>query len=72
MSKSPWQLPPGPLFTAGNNAGANDQLYSFHPGGVNCLFGDGHVQFIRDTISIVTLRSLVTLNGGEVISADAY
>ena len=37
----PWQLPPGPLFTAGNNAGANDELYSFHPGGVNCLFGDG-------------------------------
>lgn len=68
----PWQLPPGPLLTAGNNAGANDQLYSFHPGGVNCLFGDGHVQFIRDTISVVTLRSLVTLKGGEVISSDAY
>ncbi|MGZ3393686.1 MAG: H-X9-DG-CTERM domain-containing protein, partial [Isosphaeraceae bacterium] len=38
----------------------------------NCLFGDGHVQFIRDTISVVTLRSLVTLRGGEVISSDAY
>ena len=68
----PWQLPPGPLLTAGNNAGANDQLYSFHPGGVNCLFGDGHVQFIRDSTSVVTLRSLVTLSGGEVISSDSY
>ena len=68
----PWQPLPGPLNTAGNNAGANDQLYSFHPGGVNCLFGDGHVQFIRDTIGIVTLRSLVTLSGGEVISSDSY
>ncbi len=68
----PWQAPPGPLFTAGNNAGANDELYSFHPGGVNCLFGDGSVHFIRDTINIVALRSLVTCHGGEVISGDAY
>jgi prepilin-type N-terminal cleavage/methylation domain-containing protein/prepilin-type processing-associated H-X9-DG protein len=58
--------------TGGNNAGANDELSSFHPGGVNCLFGDGSVHFIRDTINIVTLRSLVTLKGGEVVSADAY
>ena len=38
MSKCHGSLPgwPGPLLTAGNNAGANDQLYSFHPGGVNC------------------------------------
>jgi prepilin-type N-terminal cleavage/methylation domain-containing protein/prepilin-type processing-associated H-X9-DG protein len=70
--QSPWEAYPGLLNTAGNNAGANDELYSFHPGGVNCLFADGHVQFIRDTIGIVTLRSLVTLSGGEVISADAY
>ena len=62
----------GLLFTAGNNAGANDQLYSFHPGGINVLFGDGSVHFIRDTVNIVTLRSLVTLKGSEVISADAY
>ena len=60
------------LLTAGNNAGTNDQLYSFHPGGVNVLFGDGSVHFIKDTVNIVTLRSLVTLKGGEVISADAY
>jgi len=62
----------GALFTAGNNAGANDELYSFHPSGVNVLFGDGSVHFIRDTINVVTLRSLVTLKGGEVISSDAY
>ncbi|MGB2609388.1 MAG: DUF1559 domain-containing protein [Isosphaeraceae bacterium] len=73
----PWQFSSGlagsgHLFTAGNNAGANDQLYSFHPGGINVLFGDGSVHFIRDTVNIVTLRSLVTLKGSEVISADAY
>jgi prepilin-type N-terminal cleavage/methylation domain-containing protein/prepilin-type processing-associated H-X9-DG protein len=74
--QTPWQPSTGAgsglLFTAGNNAGANDELYSFHPGGINVLFGDGSVHFIRDTVNIVTLRSLVTLKGGEVISADAY
>jgi prepilin-type N-terminal cleavage/methylation domain-containing protein/prepilin-type processing-associated H-X9-DG protein len=70
--QTPWQLPPGILGTAGNNAGANDELASFHPGGVNVLMGDGSVRFIKDSINVVTLRSLVTLKGGEVISADAY
>ena len=58
--------------TTGNNAGANDELFSYHPGGVNVLMGDGSVRFIKDSISVVTLRALVTLRGGEVISADAY
>jgi prepilin-type N-terminal cleavage/methylation domain-containing protein/prepilin-type processing-associated H-X9-DG protein len=58
--------------TQGNNAGANDELFSFHPGGVNLLFGDGSVRFLKDTVSIVTLRSLVTLKGGEVVSSDQY
>jgi prepilin-type N-terminal cleavage/methylation domain-containing protein/prepilin-type processing-associated H-X9-DG protein len=58
--------------TAGNNAGNNDEIASFHAGGANCLFGDGSVHFIRDTIDLGTLRALVTLNGSEVISSDAY
>jgi prepilin-type N-terminal cleavage/methylation domain-containing protein/prepilin-type processing-associated H-X9-DG protein len=58
--------------TKGNNAGNNDELFSFHPGGINCLFGDGSVRFIKDSISVVTLRGLVTLKGGEVISSDSY
>jgi prepilin-type processing-associated H-X9-DG protein len=58
--------------TAGNNAGANDELFSFHPGGINCLFGDGSVKFVKNTVNLIALRSLVTLNGGEVVSADQY
>ncbi|WP_165219231.1 DUF1559 domain-containing protein [Aquisphaera insulae] len=58
--------------TKGNNAGANDELSSFHPGGVNCLFGDGSVRFLKDSVNVVTLRGLVTLKGGEVLSADQY
>jgi prepilin-type N-terminal cleavage/methylation domain-containing protein/prepilin-type processing-associated H-X9-DG protein len=45
---------------------------SFHPGGVNVLFCDGHLSFIRDTIDRACWRSLSTRGGGEVVSADAY
>ncbi|MBV8309589.1 MAG: DUF1559 domain-containing protein, partial [Planctomycetaceae bacterium] len=45
---------------------------SLHPGGVNVMFCDGHVQFIKDTINPVTWTALGTRNGGEVISADAF
>ena len=58
--------------TAGNNAGANDELFSYHPGGVNVLMGDGSVRFVKDSVALVLLRPLVTLAGGEVISSDSY
>jgi prepilin-type N-terminal cleavage/methylation domain-containing protein/prepilin-type processing-associated H-X9-DG protein len=63
---------PAGLAVGGNNAGANDEIFSFHPGGANCLFGDGSVKFMKDTTGLKVLRALVSLNGGEVISADQY
>jgi prepilin-type N-terminal cleavage/methylation domain-containing protein/prepilin-type processing-associated H-X9-DG protein len=42
---------------------------SLHPNGVNVLFGDGAVRFIKDTIDLPTWRALGTRNGGEVISS---
>jgi len=64
-----WQLTG---VTAGNNAGNNDEIFSFHPGGANILMGDGSVRFLKDSVNVVTLRGLVTLKGAEVISADQY
>jgi prepilin-type N-terminal cleavage/methylation domain-containing protein/prepilin-type processing-associated H-X9-DG protein len=55
-----------------SDAGANDEIFSYHSGGANCLFGDGSVKFVKTTVNITILRSLITLNGGEVISSDAY
>ena len=52
--------------------GANDEIFSYHPGGANCLFGDGSVKFLKATTNVVVLRSLVTINAGEVISSDQY
>ncbi len=45
---------------------------SYHPGGVNALFADGSVHFIKNSISAVTWRGLGTIAGGEVISSDSY
>ncbi len=64
---------PSPPFVAqGNNAGNNDELASLHPGGCNILMGDGSVRFLKDSVSPLVLRGLVTLTGGEVLSADQY
>ncbi len=45
---------------------------SKHPGGVNMLFGDGSVRFIKNSISPYTWFALSTIQGGEVISADSF
>jgi prepilin-type N-terminal cleavage/methylation domain-containing protein/prepilin-type processing-associated H-X9-DG protein len=45
---------------------------SYHPGGVNVLFCDGSVRFIKDSINYQIWRALGTIGSGEVISSDAY
>jgi prepilin-type N-terminal cleavage/methylation domain-containing protein/prepilin-type processing-associated H-X9-DG protein len=45
---------------------------SMHPGGVNTLFADGSVRFVKSTASGVTWRALGTIAGGEVVSSDSY
>ena len=58
--------------TAGNQAGPNEEPYSFHKGGVNALFGDGSVKFIKDTVNLVAFRAILTIAGGEVVSSDQF
>jgi prepilin-type N-terminal cleavage/methylation domain-containing protein/prepilin-type processing-associated H-X9-DG protein len=45
---------------------------SYHPGGVNCLMGDGSVKFVKDSINQMTWMALGTRSNGEVVSADSY
>ena len=47
-----------------NNCGVNDEPFSFHGGGCNTLFMDGHVSFQRDTINPLALRYLLTPREG--------
>jgi prepilin-type processing-associated H-X9-DG protein len=41
---------------------------SRHTGGVQFVYGDGHVGFIADNIDMVTYRALGTRDGGEVVT----
>jgi prepilin-type N-terminal cleavage/methylation domain-containing protein/prepilin-type processing-associated H-X9-DG protein len=41
---------------------------SYHAGGVNVVYADGHVQFVRDSINFPSWQAMGTMNGGEVIS----
>jgi prepilin-type processing-associated H-X9-DG protein len=53
---------PGPVWCpwSVNNCGPNDEAFSFHGTGVNCLFMDGHVTFMRDNVSVLVGRYLST------------
>ena len=45
---------------------------SHHPGGVNVLFLDGSVHFVKQTIDRSTWRALGTRSGQEVVSSTHY
>jgi prepilin-type N-terminal cleavage/methylation domain-containing protein/prepilin-type processing-associated H-X9-DG protein len=45
---------------------------SRHPGGVNTLFCDGSVRFVKNSINLATWQALCSSQGGEVISSDSY
>jgi prepilin-type N-terminal cleavage/methylation domain-containing protein/prepilin-type processing-associated H-X9-DG protein len=44
---------------------------SWHPGGVNTLFMDGSVRFIKSSVGYQAWYAIATPNGGEAVSADA-
>jgi prepilin-type N-terminal cleavage/methylation domain-containing protein/prepilin-type processing-associated H-X9-DG protein len=66
---TPW---PSTAATAGNQAGPNEEPYSFHSGGVNALYGDGSVKFLKDSVNLAAFRAILTLGGGEVVGSDQF
>jgi prepilin-type processing-associated H-X9-DG protein/prepilin-type N-terminal cleavage/methylation domain-containing protein len=46
------------------------EVYSFHTGGANVLFGDGSVRLLSQTTDLNTLVWLFTRAGGEVIPSN--
>ena len=60
------------LRTPNHPAAHVEDYWSRHPGGVNFIFADGSVHFIKNTINPMTFRALATRSGGEVVSSDAY
>jgi prepilin-type N-terminal cleavage/methylation domain-containing protein/prepilin-type processing-associated H-X9-DG protein len=50
----------------GVNASSN------HPGGVNVLFMDGSVRFVKSTVNYIPWYAIATPDGGETLSSDSY
>jgi prepilin-type processing-associated H-X9-DG protein len=49
------------------NAKSGQGISSRHAGGAHVLFADGSVRYMLDTLSEDVVRSLITVNGGEVV-----
>ena len=48
------------------NTDGTGHIYGFHTGGVNALYGDGSVRFLKASTNIAVLAAAVTRNGGEI------
>jgi prepilin-type N-terminal cleavage/methylation domain-containing protein/prepilin-type processing-associated H-X9-DG protein len=67
--KTGWPDAPGNCGSVGvcDNMGTNIPLNSAHSGGVNAVFGDGSIRFLRDSLTLQTLAQLSTRDDGTVI-----
>jgi len=45
---------------------------SFHLGGGNVVFVDGHAKFVREAISLATWRAVGTRSGGEALNSGSF
>jgi prepilin-type N-terminal cleavage/methylation domain-containing protein/prepilin-type processing-associated H-X9-DG protein len=48
-----------------HDCGPNNEAFSFHGGGANILFADGHVYFMSDTVNLSVVLALGTRSNGE-------
>jgi prepilin-type N-terminal cleavage/methylation domain-containing protein/prepilin-type processing-associated H-X9-DG protein len=60
---------PGPCAI---NCTSDNEVFSFHTGGANILFGDGAVRLMKNTISLAVLAALVSKSGGEILPGDLW
>jgi len=58
------------IYFTGMGVDGTGELYSFHPGGANVVFGDGAVHFVSENILFTTFAPLVTRAGGENVDLD--
>ena len=60
-------------FNSGNSDSDDDAITatSRHPGGVNAVFIDGSVRYVKSTVNIGVWQAVSTIAGNEIVSADA-
>jgi prepilin-type N-terminal cleavage/methylation domain-containing protein/prepilin-type processing-associated H-X9-DG protein len=60
-------LIPGPCAI---NCTSDNEMFSFHTGGINVAMGDGSVRFVKASLSLNQAAALISKAGGEVIDFD--
>jgi prepilin-type processing-associated H-X9-DG protein len=73
VSGARWADPENHFWVHNNpmiNFNNNNEIYSFHTGGVNMVFGDGAVRFVAETIHPEVFVSQFTANGADVVPAE--
>ena len=59
---------PAAPWTCAENCSNDSEIFSFHTGGSNMLFGDGSVRFVQSGLSMNQMAALLSRAGGEVIN----
>ncbi|MBN2217773.1 MAG: DUF1559 domain-containing protein [Pirellulales bacterium] len=64
---APPDMPCDPKPSGAEYANSFSSARSYHPGGVNLVFADGHVTFITDVINLTVWRNLGQIDDGQPI-----
>jgi prepilin-type processing-associated H-X9-DG protein len=62
-------IPPAP-WSCASGCSNDSEIFSFHTGGSNVVFGDGSVRFVKNGLTMNQAQALLSRAGGEVISFD--
>ena len=62
-------IPTAP-WSCANGCSNDSEIFSFHTGGSNALFGDGSVRFLMNGLTMNEMQALLSKAGGEVINFD--
>jgi len=62
--------PANPPCTSARSQYAQKSARSHHVGGVHVLFGDSHMEFVTDSVSLEVWREMGTMNGAETINRN--
>ncbi len=59
---------PATPWSCANGCSNDSEIFAFHPGGSNVVFGDGSVQFVTNGLAMSQMQALLSRAGGEIIN----
>jgi prepilin-type processing-associated H-X9-DG protein len=55
-------------WSCANGCSNDSEIFAFHTGGSNVLFGDGSVRFVKNGLTMNQMQALLSRKGGELIN----